>query len=364
MFGWFKRMLAAPEAPAPIEAETYRPSAEVDFMPHEPAPAPSPAAATFTGAALAALHSRLQAQVAERARGILQPIEREPYANDVRTLLELVVNSEEGTIRPIPTAAKRAMSLARNPNANLVDVAEAFERDPSLAEGLLRMANSSWYRGGDEQVDSLREALQRTGSSGAEIVIMENALKGTLCRPGSAYEGMVAQVWLHLSRTAPIARTLARTFSVEPDTAFMLGLLHDAGKLVLFDALSEFRHRTRHSTRLPYSVARSMLIELHEPLGGLAMLRWGLEPDRAAAVADHHRRALPHTVNPASELLFVAERADLALASGKPCDLSEWIASGGLEIGHETLRRALDDATGGALRFRESADDEGFAHAA
>lgn len=363
MFGWlFKRKPPVILAPATIAAEPQPPAPEVEFVPHDAAPAAG-ANASFTGATLAALHARLQGQIAERARGILRPIEREPYADDVRHILDLVGSSEEGTIRPIPTAAKRAMSLARNPNASLVDVAEAFERDPSLAEGLLRMANSSWYRGGDDQVDSLREALQRTGSSGAEVVIMENALKGTLCRPGGAYDGMVAQVWLHLSRTAPIARTLARTFSVDPDTAFMLGLLHDAGKLVLFDAISEHRHRTHHSMQLPFAVTRAILLQLHEPLGGLAMLRWGLEPDRAAAVADHHRRNQPQAVNPAAELLFVAERAELALATGRPCDLSEWIATGGLEIGHETLRRTLDDASGGALRFRDAAD-EGFARAA
>lgn len=364
MFNWFKRKptsSAPPPTPPPVVRE---PAPVPDLAPEAAAIRADHVAPVVTGAQLSALHSRLQDQVGERAGGIARRLEREPCAPDVRHILELVVNSEQATIRPIPTAAKRAMSLARNPDANLVDVAEAFEGDPSLAEGLLKLANSSWYRGGDEQVDSLREALQRTGSSGAEIVIMENALKGTLCRPGGAYDSMVAQVWLHLSRTAPVARSLARTFSVDPDTAFMLGLLHDAGKLVLFDALSEFRHRTRQASRLPFPVMRDMLMQLHEPLGGLAMLRWGLDPDRATAVADHHRRAQPHAVDPAAELLFVSERADLALASGRACDLSQWIAEGGLEIGHETFRRALDDATDGRLRFLEDAGDGGFSRAA
>ena len=363
MFGWFKRKPVTDAAFTVAPAEPQSPSGESDLVPREMPPAPEDVASSVHDGAVGPLHARLVAQVVDRTRAILLPIEREPYAKDVRQLLDLVVRSEAGTIRPIPTAAKRAMSLTRDPNANLVDVAQAFEHDPSLAEGLLRLANSSWYRGGDDQVDSLREALQRTGSSGAEIVIMENALKGTLCRPGGAYDSMVAQVWLHLSRTAPVARSLARTFNVDPDTAFMLGLLHDAGKLVLFDALSEHRHRMHQATRLPYTVTRDILLHLHEPLGGLAMLRWGLELDRAAAVADHHRRDQPHVVNSAAELLFVAERADLALASGRPCDVSQWIVSGGLEIGYETLRRALDDATGGALRFLDASENEGFERA-
>lgn len=352
MFDWLFKRKPKPEPEPVFTAAPARP--ESDYM---PARSSEPnASAGFTGAVLAAIRTRLQGQIAEHARRIVHELDRQPCVNDVRQVLDLVVNSEEATIRPIPTAAKRAMLLARNPQSNLRDVAEAFERDPSLAEGLLRLANSAWYRGGDDQVDSLREALQRTGSSGAEIVIMENALKGTLCRPGGAYDAMVAQVWLHLSRTAALSRSLANTFRVEPEQAYMLGLLHDTGKLVLFDAISEYRHRTRHHAKLPFNVTRTLLQELHEPLGGLALLRWGLDPELAAAVADHHRRSIPPTVDPAAELLFVAERADLALASGKPCDPAAWIAEGHLEMGEETLRRALDDATGGALRFTEASE--------
>jgi HD-like signal output (HDOD) protein len=363
MMNWFKGRRPAVPAAASV-AGAGRAARSPDAAPAPHGGVAAEATAPPTGAVLAASHARMQGQLGERARAILATLGRGPHADDVRHLLDLVVNSEEATIRPIPTAAKRAMSLARNPESSLAEVADAFERDPSLAEGLLRLANSAWYRGRDEQVDSLHDALQRTGSSGAEIVIMGNSLKGTLCRPGGAYDAMVTQVWLHLSRTAPIARALAGTFRLEPEAAFMLGLLHDAGKLVLFDAMSEFRRRTRQAAHMPYPLLREIVMQLHEPLGGLAMLRWGLDPDRAGAVADHHRRGQPHLVDPVSELLFVAERADLVLAGARPCDPSEWISEGGLTIGRLTLRRALAEATGGSLRLVEADEGGGSARAA
>ena len=365
LFDWFKR-----KAPStPVE------SAEPTRVPPERAsgePTPSVAAAADEGDAPppdpggvpTTLLARLRERVAERTRALLAPLRAQPGTADVRRLLEGVMQSEDSSIRPIPTAAARAMALARNPQSNLNDVADAFERDPSLAEGLLRLANSSWYRGGDERADSLREALQRTGSSGAEVVIMENALKSTLCRPGGAYDSLVTQVWLHLSRTAQLARSLSGTFGVEPDTAYMLGLLHDAGKLVLFDALSEQRHRARAASHIPYPILRAILHELHEPLGGLAMLRWELDMELATAVADHHRRNLPHQTSAESEMLYVAERADLTLNTGGACDLAKWIEAGGLEMGPGTLQCALDDATGGALRFAPAPGGDALSHAA
>lgn len=366
MLNWFTRRGVAPRAQpspqAPARAET---KAHLSALPPGAPHAVPPASVTPpTGASLAASFTRMYGRLGERARALVAALEPGPCADDVRLLVDLLLNSEGTGIRPIPTAAKRALSLARNPESSLLEVADAFERDPSLAEGLLRMANSAWYRGGDEPVESLGDALQRTGSSGAEIVIMENALKGTLCRPGGAYDAMVTQVWLHLSRTAPIARALAVSFGPEPESAFMLGLLHDAGKLVLFDAMSELRRRARRAMHLPYPVLRELLMELHEPLGGLAMLRWGLDLERARAVADHHRRTVPQVTDPVSELLFVAERTDLALTAGRTCEPPRWIAEGGLTIGAQALRRALVDATGGSLRVVARDDDAGATRAA
>lgn len=351
MLAWLKRRFRRPRVVTVTEVaapRAHRPSPESAFMPPVPEPVDDDA---LRAAAREALRTELRDRLATRADRIATRVRGESYAQDVRALLDRVVRSEESSIRPIPTAAKRAMSLARDPLANLQDVAEAFERDPSLAEGLLKLANSAWYRVSDTTVESLREALHRTGSAGAESVILRHTLQWTLCRPGGACEAMTAQVWLHLTRTAALSRALAPAFGLEPESAYLLGLLHDSGKLVLFDAVSEHRRRARGATALPYPILRHMLRDLHEPLGGLAMLRWGLEPGSCAAVADHHRSDPAQRVNAASELLFVAERADLAFAHARPCDPAAWIAEGGLVMSEDTLRNVLTRAGEGALRF-------------
>ena len=351
MFGWFRRRFVPSPPPEPIVSAVPRaPSPASAFMPPPP---PEPESDAQRERAREALRDQLRARLAERVHALTAELGRGAQADDVRALLHRLAHAEDRTLRPIPTAAQRALRLARHPLANLQDVAEAFERDPSLAEGLLRMANSAWYRIGTSEVDSLHDALQRTGSAGAETVIMKHSLQGTLCRPGGACEAMTAQVWLHLTRTAAIARGLGRGFGIDPETAYLLGLMHDTGKLVLFDALSEHRRRTRTTAPLPFPLLRRMLHELHEPLGGLALLRWGLDPALAEAVADHHRQGEVRTVNAAAELLFVAERTDLALATGASCDPERWIHEGGLALEARTLRGLCGHATDGALRFTE-----------
>jgi HD-like signal output (HDOD) protein len=63
------------------------------------------------------------------------------------------------------------------------------------------------------------------------------------------------------------------------------------------------------------------LKRLHEPIGALAALRWGMDERATRAIAAHHREPLPDWDDPLNETLFVAEKLDLAATNGTPLDL-------------------------------------------
>src|SRR5690348_8006822 len=46
----------------------------------------------------------------------------------------------------LPVAATRAMTVAKDPNSSLAELAAVIERDPALAAGILKLANSALYR--------------------------------------------------------------------------------------------------------------------------------------------------------------------------------------------------------------------------
>jgi HD-like signal output (HDOD) protein len=141
---------------------------------------------------------------------------------------------------------------------------------------------------------------------------------------------MVIQVRDHLVRTAPIARAIGRNFGLVPDECFSLALLHDAGKLIIFDVIGALRHETRRDVDVPKSVVSRVLRELHEPLGGVAVLHWGLGDTVATSISEHHRNPVPSVANRMSEVLFVAERAEHSLSGVIPRDVPAWWEEGGI----------------------------------
>jgi HD-like signal output (HDOD) protein len=230
---------------------------------------------------------------------------------DEAALVERLLLGAQDVIRQLPDAARKALAVCRDPNSSTRELVTLFEGDPGLSQALLRRANSAWFQRGNGAIVSITQGVQRMGTKGVESVLLENIIHGLVSRPGPAYEGMVTASWTHLLNTALIARTIAPSFQVHPDTAHSLGLFHDVGRLVIFDRISEMRKERRRDVALSPKFLDGVLGRLHEPLGGQAALLWGLGGDVAHAVANHHRqRPAADAFEPLTELLFVADRLE------------------------------------------------------
>lgn len=258
--------------------------------------------------------------------GSLSPAERTP---DADRFLRALRDTSPTTMRQAPAAAQRALAKTKNPDIGLGQLVQVVEEDPTLGQALLRYANSAYYSTGSVVV-SLRQAAQRVGASGVHNVVLGVMLEGMLCRPGGEFQAMVDQVRSHLVRTAPIARAIARGFGVASDEAFSLALLHDAGKLIVFDVVGTLRHDLRRDLSISRAVMSRVLTGVHEAVGGMAVVHWGLGEHVAEVIATHHRAEPPATPSPMSELLFIAERAEHALSGVIPMELEQWWKDGQL----------------------------------
>ncbi len=258
--------------------------------------------------------------------------------SDVVAFFERLENSDEHLVRQPPLAAQRVLSTCRRPTAGLKELTDLIERDPAITQDLLQHSNSAFYSSGGETISSLHGAVQRVGMAGVESVMMRRMVEGLMSRPGAPFDRMVGKVWPHLVRTAPIARTLARAFGVDPERAFTLALLHDAGKLVLFDHIAALRTSLRRAPALPPIFISAALRLLHEPLGGIAASGWGLDDDSVVAISLHHRQPPPTARLPLSEVIYLAERIDIGRQKGEDVALSRIWEDG-------QLTGSLDQAT-------------------
>lgn len=249
---------------------------------------------------------------------------------DAAALLQLLRDGPDTVIRQLPTAARQALALCEDSGLSRSQLGAKLGTDPALVQGLLKTANSAAFAAGRNAVLGIEPALDRIGVTGTRAVVLASCVDGLLSHPGGEFNAMAADVWAHMVRTAPVARAIAPAFAADADEAFAVALLHDIGKLVIFDRVSVLRASRRRPITLDADFAHVLLQELHEPLGALAVERWGMGKRAANAIGTHHRTTKSAGRDSLSEVLFTAEQADHAVRRGTPLELDQLWQTGNL----------------------------------
>jgi HD-like signal output (HDOD) protein len=327
----------------------WRDSAASAPAPADPRRAPAPARPESAGTPALALHadvpvSRQEPAIEDptalllaawrdrldRARRLLDAHPEAAQQPDAAALLQLLSEGPDLVVRQIPAAAREALTLVDDTSLSRSQLATRLGSDPALVQSLLRTANSAAFAAGRGEVLGIAQALERIGVTGTRAVVLASCVDGLLSHPGGEFNAMASEVWNHMVRTAPLARAIAPAFAADADEAFAVALLHDVGKLVVFDRISVLRASRRRPITVDATFAHELVQLLHEPLGALAVMRWGLGPRAASAIGNHHRSQVNPQRDSLAEVLCVAELADHAWRRNAPLDLDAIWQSGQL----------------------------------
>ncbi len=133
----------------------------------------------------------------------------------------------------MPASATKAMSIANDPSAGLREFAGVIERDPALATGILKLANSPLYRIG-RTIETLDQAVVRLGLRECKNLIVAVGMRSLLKAGTAAVRKQCEVLWKHSFVTGCVARRLNRTLELGyQGEEFSCGLTHDIGRLLI-----------------------------------------------------------------------------------------------------------------------------------
>ncbi len=207
--------------------------------------------------------------------------------------LEALVGGME-TLPSLPESYARIERLLEDPESSVDDVAEVVAQDVAISAKLLQLVNSAFF-GHFQQVDSPQKAVHLLGLETVKSLVLSLHLFSQLNR-GEDLPISVEGVWEHSLWVAATAKglTLAEGLGeTEADCAFLAGLLHDVGKVILAINLPE-RYRESVSGVPPfgdglYQAEREGFGVGHPEVGAYLMGLWGLPGPVIEAIAYHHR---------------------------------------------------------------------------
>lgn len=183
----------------------------------------------------------------------------------------------------LPRAALRVLELSRSPNISMRAVVALFEDEPALAGRVLKMARSASYAADPSRVRTLQDAAVRLGIKTVRDIVLDASVNSRVFRAPPYTEAMES-LHRHSRVVARLTPLICRNAGAAMDDAFVAGLFHDIGMVVLLHALSERAAERRVSLALAWPA----LVELHMTVGQSIAQAWVLPSDVEAAIASHH----------------------------------------------------------------------------
>jgi predicted Zn finger-like uncharacterized protein len=219
----------------------------------------------------------------------------EPDAAKVRALKSKIRMCLMGFIPPVAHVIAKAQKVMANPFSDLRDLVEVIETDQGITTNALRVANSAYY-GLSGKVVSISHASVLLGNKIlGEIITMAGA-RGFLGESLRGYGLDSGILWRHSLAVGVGSKLLAvrKCPELEQD-AFVSGLLHDAGMIMLdphiFEKKDLFDGIVREGSHTFLQAERMVLGIDHSEVGAEMFGEWGLPRALLKPVANHHRPA-------------------------------------------------------------------------
>ena len=196
------------------------------------------------------------------------------------------VVAEFKDIPPMPNVMVKALNVIKNPATGIVELGKIMQMDQAIATKTLMLVNSAFY-GFRQQITSINKALVVLGMMKAKNIIMSLALKKMMTAQGSR------ELWEHSIKCAVAAEVLAKEYKViNPDDAFVIGFLHDIGKILLNTKnplkYSKVRYLAQQSNVDLVEVEDAQFGTNHCILGALISKKWQLPVILTNCIRYHH----------------------------------------------------------------------------
>ncbi len=205
----------------------------------------------------------------------------------------LIKNVKE--LLSLPFAVVKIIRLCNDPSANARDLEIPVKSDPAITAMIMKRANSAAY-GGMGQIRSIHRAIVRIGMRATRNIASSFSVFKLFSKDEKNFGFNRVWFWIHSLSTGICAQVLATLCKYrQPEDAFIAGLLHDIGKMVMDDFLNEEFHKallTANTENIPMRLAERSVFGVHHAyIGSKVAGSWRFPLTIVETIGRHHRYA-------------------------------------------------------------------------
>ncbi len=211
----------------------------------------------------------------------------------------LIINLEcIDNLPTLPTVFTKVTELINKPNVTARQIAEVIETDQAISMKLLKIVNSPFF-GFSRKILTVQDAVVLLGFNATRNTVTSISIFNTMNTSSDEELFDMTEFWKHSIGTGMVARFLARKVHIDPENAFVAGIIHDIGKIILQqyfkDELTKVIKVMKEKNKSFFEAELEVYRGTHCDLGCYLADKWNL-PFPLVEVIDLH-----HTPGEASE---------------------------------------------------------------
>lgn len=207
--------------------------------------------------------------------------------------------SQIDTIPSLPALYLEILHELEKEDASIKVIGGIISRDIGMTAKILQLVNSAFF-GFRRHISSPAEAAELLGLETIKVLVLSVEIFSQLDQ--NKLRGLsVESLWNHSMTTGVFAKTIAiqeKLGQALVEDAFMAGVLHDAGKLVLAANLPDKYQQVLTLAQngwAVYEAERQVLGVTHAEVGGYLLALWGLPQEIIEAISFHHEPSKQQT---------------------------------------------------------------------
>lgn len=209
---------------------------------------------------------------------------------EVHTNIKDQIIKQISMLPTFPGTTLELIQMCEDPGANMNNIAAKISTDPSLAADILKLANSAGFIS-SRKIDTISDALIRIGLKNLKFMLIAASSRTILEKRFKKFES----IWSHCIKTAYYARLISIElgFKQNAEQAFIGGLLHDMGKIVLLSVDLDMTNRIaeiveQHRIRTTTVIEEISIGISHSTIGKLIAEKWNFAGFIVQSIEYHH----------------------------------------------------------------------------
>lgn len=231
------------------------------------------------------------------------------------------VREGEAHLPPLPAVLGELRKLVYSSEASVGRVSALIERDQALTAELLRITSSAAFavrQPAARGSPGVRSAVVRVGLKQIQSLVETLVVRRMFTIQSSRLRPMASRVWRASIARAMSMRALGALAAtagvpVEPETAYLAGLLADSGASYLLWFADD---RASQGAAVDAPTSLEAIHRLHVEVGVEVLTKYDVDPTILEVARSHHRRVTPVPTSPYWHLATVSSGLIAKLVPG------------------------------------------------